>query len=145
MKKLVLYFLNIFLIIPSFGQYYLRGEIKDEKNSPLQNVNIFVHSARALFRSGFQGSFGFAVLTPYDSLTFSLDGYESKTLKVKTDLWQNIVLKSSADQATKNKQKLISITKDLTQSTKFRTFFSDETYFQLVENEFIHADKFPNT
>jgi Ca-activated chloride channel family protein len=145
LKKIATYCLTLFLILPSLGQYYLRGEVKDNNNQPLQNVNIYVHSARALFHSGVQGSFGFNVLNIYDSLTFSLDGYETKTLRVKTDEWQSIVLKISIDQITKTRQKLISVTRDLTQSSKFNSLFSDETYFQLVENEFVDANKFPNT
>jgi Ca-activated chloride channel family protein len=145
LKKLAIYCLTLFVILPSFSQFYLRGEVKDEKNNSLQNVNIFVHSAKLLFHSGLQGSFGFTVLNAYDSLTFSLDGYEPKTLRVKTDLWQTIVLKVSIEQTTKNKQKLISVTRDLSQSAKYNSVFSNETYFQLVENEFIQSDKFPNT
>jgi Ca-activated chloride channel family protein len=145
LKKIATYCLTIFFIFPSFSQYYLRGAVKDEKNHYLQNVKIFVHSVKALYQTGTQGSFGFTVLKAYDSLTFSLDGYESKTIRVKTDVWQNVLLKISAEQATKNRQKLISITKDFSQSSKFSSIFSDETYFQLVENEFVNSDKYPNT
>ena len=145
MKKIATYCLTIIFIFPSFSQYYLRGEVKDEKNHYLQNVKIFVHSVKALYQTGTQGSFGFTVLKAYDSLTFSLDGYESKTIRVKTDVWQNVLLKISTEQATKNRQKLISITKDFSQSSKFSSIFSDETYFQLVENEFVNSDKYPNT
>jgi Ca-activated chloride channel family protein len=98
-----------------------------------------------IYQSGIQGSFGITVKSLYDSLTLSLDGYESKTVKVKTDIWQTIVLKVSAAQATKNKQKLISVTKDMKQTSKYNWFVSDETYFQLVENQFIKCDQFPNT
>ncbi len=131
--------------MPSLGQYYLRGIVKDNKNQPLQNVKIFVHSVKSMYSSGPQGSFGFTVSKPYDSLTFSLDGYESKTIKVKTDAWQNVVLNISADYVTKNKHKLISVTRDLKQSAKYNWFVNDETYFQLVENEFVNASQFPNT
>ena len=119
--------------------------MKDEKNNYIQNVKIFVHSARLLYQSGAQGSFGFTVSKAYDSLTFSLDGYEAKTIAVKTDQWQTVILKISADQANRNRQKLISITKDFTQSSAHNSFFNDETYFQLVENEFVNAGRFPNT
>ena len=50
---------------------------------------------KALYQTGAQGSFGFTVLKVYDSLTFSLDGYEAKTIRVKTDVWQNVVLYKS--------------------------------------------------
>lgn len=145
MKKLTIYCLTLVLISNSFSQYYLRGEIKDEKNNPLQNVKIFVHSARALYQSGSGGSFGITVAGLHDSLTCSLDGYESKTLKVKTDQWQSIVLKITSDQANRNRGKLISVTKDLTQTNKVQFATSDESYFQLVENDFVAAASYPNT
>lgn len=74
-----------------------------------------------------------------------MEGYESKTLRVKSDVWQKIVLKASADQATQSKQKLLSVTSNLSQSSRFNHMFNDETYFQLVENEFVSAGNYPNT
>ncbi len=145
MKKIAIYCFTLLLIVPAFGQYYLRGEVKDEKGNYLSNVKIFVHSARAIYQTGAQGSFGFTVLNLYDSLTFTLDGYDPKAIRVKTDLWQNVVMKISPDRVTKNKQKLVSVTKDFKESSKFNWFIGDETYFQLIENEFIIADKYPNT
>jgi Ca-activated chloride channel family protein len=133
------------LSITCSAQYYLRGEVKDEQNRPLQNAKIYLHSAKFLFNSGIQGSFGITVRELYDSITLSLDGYETKSLKVKTDTWQTIVLKVSAAHATKNKQKLISVTKNMQQTSKYNWFVNDETYFQLVENQFVECDKYPNT
>ena len=104
-----------------------------------------MHSSRALYQSGSQGSFGINVSKLYDSLTFSKEGYESKTQRVKTDQWQSVVLKTVNDQATRNRQKLISVTKDLAQTGKHHLTISDESYFQIVENDFVHADNFPNT
>jgi Ca-activated chloride channel family protein len=127
------------------AQYYLRGEIKDEQNRPLQNAKIYLHSAKILYNSGIQGSFGITVRELYDSITLSLDGYETKSLKVKTDTWQTIVLKVSAAHATKNKQKLISVTKNMKQTSKYNWFVNDETYFQLVENQFVECAQYPNT
>jgi Ca-activated chloride channel family protein len=145
LRKIVLYFVFIVFAIPASGQFYLRGEVKDEKLRPLQNVKIFVHSARAIFYSGNYGSFGINSAREYDTLTFSLEGYMSQTLYVKTDKWQSITLKTSADFVNKNKQKLISVTKDFKQTSKYRWFAGDETYFQLIENEYVNTVKFPNT
>lgn len=145
MKKLAIYCFTILSYLPSTAQFYLRGDVKDEQNRPIQNVKIFLHSARRIFNTGVQGSFGIPVREQYDSLTCSLDGYESKTLRVKTDVWQSIVLKVSAAHATKNKQKLISVTKDMKQTSKYNWFVNDETYFQLVENQFVNSQKYPNT
>jgi Ca-activated chloride channel family protein len=104
-----------------------------------------LHSAKILYNSGIQGSFGITVRELYDSITLSLDGYETKSLKVKTDTWQTIVLKVSAAHATKNKQKLISVTKNMKQTSKYNWFVNDETYFQLVENQFVECAQYPNT
>ncbi len=53
------------------AQYYLRGEVKDEKNSPLQNVKIILHSTDLPYASGVGGAFGIITSLETDSLTFS--------------------------------------------------------------------------
>ena len=145
LKKLVLYSCLFLIADHAFGQYYLRGEIKDEQNQGVQNAKIFLHSARALYYSGTYGGFGITVNGLYDSLTISLDGYETRTIRVKTDQWQSIVLKISTITASKSKPKLISITKDLKQTSKFNWFTDNETYFQLVENSYVNTAGYPNT
>ncbi len=135
------------LCISTFAQaqYYIRGEVKDEKNQALQNVKIFQHSSRSLFYSGTSGGFGITGKTLADSLSFSLDGYEPKTIKVNAEQWQTVNLKVQASIVNRNRPKLISITKNLQQSSRHRLFVSNETYFQIVENEYVDAAKFPNT
>ena len=96
MKKLSLYLIFSSLAFFASGQYYLRGEVIDEKNKPLPFAKIFVHSLRAFYTSGAtSGDFGINVKQLNDSLTVSLDGYERTTVRVKTDQWQKIVLKST--------------------------------------------------
>jgi Ca-activated chloride channel family protein len=145
LKPLIIYCLLSLFAIPAFSQYYLRGEIKDEKNNGLPNVKIFVHGAKAIYTSGSSGSFGITINQLYDSLTLTLDGYETKSVKVKTDAWQNLVLKISAAAATKIKPKLISVTKDLKQTSRASWAASNETYFQLIENDFIKTVTYPKT
>ena len=127
------------------GQYYLRGEIKDGKNEPLQNVKVFLHSSHYAYFSGPNGSFGITTNTKNDSVTVSLEGYEAKTIKVDAEQWQSIVMNVLPSNANRKRPRLISITKDLKQTSKYRWFNDDETYFQLVENEYVNAKKFPNT
>lgn len=145
MKKLALYFFLVVFAVHAKGQYYLRGEIKDEKNQGLQNAKIFLHSAKAIYYTGTYGGFGINVIGAYDSLTISLDGYETRSVRVKSDQWQNIVLKISAISASKSRPKLISITKDMRQTTRYNFFADNETYFQLVENNYVNAFNYPNT
>ncbi len=137
----------LLLITASFAnaQYYIRGEVKDEKNQPLQNVRIFLQSTHQLFYSGTSGGFGITTKQLVDSLSFSLEGYEVKTIKVAADQWQNVNLKVLPSNVNRNRPKLISVTKDFKQSSKYRWYVNNETYFQLVENEYVDARKFPNT
>jgi Ca-activated chloride channel family protein len=127
------------------SQYYLRGEIKDEKSQPLQNAKITVHSDNRIYFSGNQGGFGITTNALHDSLTINLDGYEPKFIKVNSEQWQHITLKILPSNVNSNRPKLISVTKNLEHTSKVKWFIDNETYFQLVENEYVKADKFPNT
>lgn len=145
MKKLILYLLTCITSISASAQYYLRGEVKDSRNQGIQNVQIFVHSKKAMYTSGTQGSFGITVPKLFDSLTLSGDGFESLTIAIKSDVWQSFVLKSSLPIANKSKPKLVSFTQNNGQASVFNRVAGDETYFQLVENEYINTSKFPST
>ncbi len=127
------------------AQYYIRGEVKDEKSQPLQNVRILLHSSRTQYYSGPSGGFGITSRMAVDSLTFTLEGYESKSIKINTSQWQDVSMKVLPSVANRNKPKLISVTKNLQRTSKYRWFVSNETYFQLVENDYVNASKFPNT
>lgn len=145
MNKLLLYLFFVFYSQTSAAQYYLRGEIRDEKNNLLPYVKMYLHSAKALYYSGAYGSFGFNSAKEYDSLTLSLDGYISRTVYIKTNEWQNLKLNISALKANLNRPRLISVTKDLKQDSRLSWRINDETYFHLVENEIVDARKFPYT
>ena len=145
MKKLTAYCLFFLIATAAHSQYYLRGSIRDEKNESLQNVRILLLSSKTGCISGQDGSFGIITKARYDTVTVSLEGYESQTLRVQADLWQNIVLKLSAEAVYKNRPRLISFTSDKKNSSRFNPFVSDETYFKLVENEFVKASEYPTT
>jgi Ca-activated chloride channel family protein len=145
LRLLILYLVSFLSANTAAAQYYLRGEIKDDKNQGLQGVKIFLHSAKANYYSGNQGSFGITAAKKYDTLTLSLEGYESKTIAVKTDLWQTLSLKVSPFKVNKTKSKLISFTKNQKHSGNFSWFAGEETYFQLIENEFVNTLRYSNT
>jgi Ca-activated chloride channel homolog len=144
-KKLVVYYLLFFAVPSADAQYFLRGTVRDEKNAPLQSAKIYLHTLAKGTSAGTDGSFGITTNLLYDSITVSLDGYENVTLKAKTDVWQNIILKVSKATIIQNKPRLISFTKDAKRRERFNPFVSDETYFKLIENEFVNAAYFPNT
>ena len=144
MQKL---FISTLLIILSFNlsaQYYIRGEVKDEKNQPLQNVKIYLHSNRLLYFSGNTGGFGILTSKFLDSLTFNADGYEPKSIAVKADAYQEVNLKMLFPNTTLQKQVLISIS-GIRDNNDNHNVFGNESYSNLVENSFIKADKFPAT
>jgi Ca-activated chloride channel homolog len=127
------------------AQYYLRGEVKDENKRPLSNVRIKIHSSKLEFTNGEYGDFGITTNKLLDSISFSLSGYETKTLKVKTDVYLAVTMKLLPGSTTMQKQKLISITKDLERNTNRNILFQGESYTSLVENDFIKAKQYPNT
>ena len=127
------------------SQFYLRGIISDEKNYKLANAKIYLHSSKSFYVSAYDGSFGIPSKNRYDSVTIQLSGYKTQTLSVKTDIWLAVVLKFNAATVSKYKPKLISYTKNAKETSRYNPFVSDETYFKLVENEFVKAEQFPNT
>jgi len=127
------------------AQYYLRGEVRDEKSEYLQNVRIRLHSDKLVYYSGTTGGFGISSVKKVDTVTLSLDGFEPQTLAISADKYLEVTLKQLSANASKNRPKLISITKDHGFTTKYNWFVSDESYFSLVENETVETVKFPNT
>ncbi len=144
MPKLLIILQLLILGINVPAQYYIRGEVKDEKNQPLQNVKIYLHSNRLLYFSGYTGGFGIITSKFYDSITLNADGYEPKSISVKADIYQRINLRVLFPNANLQKQKLISISGNFDNYNK-TNLFSNESYSTLVENDFVTADKFPST
>ena len=126
------------------SQYFLKGIIRDERNNIVAKAKIYLHSSKAYFLSGYDGGFGIPGKYRNDSLTVELAGFKKQTVAVKTDVLSQIILKMDATTIIKYKPKLISFTKDAKESSRLNPFVSDETYFKLVENEFVKTENFPN-
>ncbi|MHA4808171.1 vWA domain-containing protein [Flavitalea flava] len=145
MKNVVLCILGSLFFYDSLAQFYLRGEIKDENNSLLSNVRILLHSSGYPYHSGSSGAFGIPVPQAIDSLTLSADGFQSLTVRVDATQYQTIVLKMGYRPPVLPKKRLLSLTKDLKASDWKGWTVGGETYSSLVENEFIPAQRFPET
>lgn len=145
MQKLLLTTVFFILCCSLTAQYYIRGEVKDEKNQPLQNVKIYLHSNRLLYFSGHTGGFGILTTKFFDTLTFNADGYEPKSISVKSDTYQEVNLKMLYPNTNLQKQKLVSISGRMDNIQKDNPGFGNESYSNLVENNFVKADKFPST
>jgi Ca-activated chloride channel homolog len=135
-------------LITSFitrGQFYLRGEIRDEKNNPLTNARIILHSTGLLYSSGSRGTFGIMTAKDVDSVTVTLDGYQAMSVKLESAKFQSITLKTLYAAATVQKNRLLSITKNLNPSDRQNWTVAGETYSSLLENEFVPARRYPET
>lgn len=131
--------------LQGIGQYYLRGEIKDEQKNPLSNVRIRLQSSEFLYYSGTMGGFGINVPRAVDTMTIVADGFYSNTVAVNAEKYQTIVLKSRFAAPPKPTNRLLSMTKNISPEMLNKWTVGAETYSSLVENPFIPADKFPET
>ncbi len=145
LKHVVVIFIASFLFSSASAQYYLRGEIKDESNNFLSNVKILLHSSGYLYYSGSSGGFGIPVPRSIDSLTVYAEGFQTLSLQVDADIYQNIVLRLKYRPPAVPQKRLLSLTKDLKPSDWQGWTVGSETYSSLVENEFVPARKFPET
>lgn len=145
LKNVVVIFIASFLFSSASAQYYLRGEIKDESNNFLSNVKILLHSSGYLYYSGSSGGFGIPVPRSIDSLTLYAEGFQTLSLQVDANIYQNIVLRLKYRPPAVPQKRLLSLTKDLKPSDRQGWTVGSETYSSLVENEFVPARKFPET
>lgn len=127
------------------AQYYLRGEIMDDRNNALQNVRIILHSTGYPHSSGAGGAFGITTSLKTDSLDLFLEGYEPVSLRVNTSEYQKIVMKMLPYTASLQKQYLLSFTRTLNELRVRKWSVADETYSALIENPFIKTDDNPVT
>ena len=121
------------------AQYYIRGDVKDEKNQPLQNVKIYMPGNHSLYYSGNTGGFGIPSPNLYDSLIFSADGYETREIKIKTTSYQEITLVQLSTHINSQKQKLISFTEGTEGHIYPTAYYDNESYSNLIENDYIKA------
>ena len=145
MKKILIIFAALFFIQQTSAQYYIRGEVKDEKNQPLQNVKIYMPEKNSLYASGVSGGFGIPTSNLYDSLIFSLDGYISQAIKIKTQEYQHIILQSSLSASHTSRPKMVSITRGTSGNILPVSYYLDESYSNLAENDFIKTNDKTNT
>ena len=145
MKIAVAISLLLITFSPAFSQYYLRGEVRDEKQNALSNARILLHSTRYVYYSGSSGSFGILSSRQSDSVTISLEGYQSVCLRLEAAKYQPVVLKMLYSSANLQRNRLVSITRNLRPEDRNNHSFTGETYSSLVENEFMPARKYPET
>ena len=146
MKKLIWVLLFSIAITPLYSQYYLRGEIKDERGRLLEGVKINLSSrGQYPYYSGGGGTFGISTSTPADTVTLTLDGYETCKVFVDTKKFQSFLLKMLPATLQLYNRKLSSATTNLKAAQPGSFSVLGESYSNLIENDFINTDTYPET
>ncbi|MEP7256848.1 MAG: von Willebrand factor type A domain-containing protein [Flavitalea sp.] len=145
MKKTgsILFFMLLATVVSA--QAYLRGEVKDERNNPLANAKIILHSSGYIYYSGSSGLFGIITPNQTDSITLSMDGYQPLSMTVDASKFQSFILKPLYASVNLQKNRLLSFTRDLKLQDRENWSLSGESYSSLLENEFVEAKKYPET
>ena len=129
----------------ALGQYYLRGEVRDEQQHPIANARMLLHSTGYLYYSGTAGDFGITSQRATDSVTITVEGYIPATFEIRSGTFSRFVLKALPLSTMVKKDQLKSLTKDLKFDENLRWTVGGETYSSLVENQFIPAKTYPET
>jgi len=136
------------LLCPLFAltqQYYMKGQVKDEGGTALQNVTMLLHSSGYLYKSGSDGSFGILTPTRIDTLTIFREGYQKEKRIIQADKFNDIVLKKAVVVKSTAPNKLASLTQNLKREDQQLWFTGDETYASIIENNFIDASAYSKT
>ncbi|WP_298300237.1 VWA domain-containing protein [Hydrotalea sp.] len=146
MKPYLLVCIFVCFAFPSFSQYFLRGEIKDEKGRQLERAKILLVSKGNMpFYSGNFGAFGILCPYPQDTITVFYDGYEVYKKAVNTKVFNEIILKMLPETASLYANKLSSRTTNLEDNSESYFATLGESYSSLIENQFVNAKQYPET
>ena len=125
------------------AQFYLRGEVRDDKGQPLQNVRIVLASNGLTFSTGTAGDYGFNAPLRADTLLMTLEGYESVSVPVLSGRYEQVRMRLSSFSANLQRHSLLSMSRNANRyPVRFR-LMGDESYNALIENEFREVRREP--
>jgi Ca-activated chloride channel family protein len=146
MKHIKLLIIFAFFKLSVFGQYYLRGIVRDEKGTPLSEVKIKLFSSgRYPLTNGSDGSFGYPTRLQIDTMYLNLDGYEPLKVALNTNQYNTVTMKLLNEVISVRKKTLASKTKDLDVDKASLLENTGESYTTLIENDFVKAATNPET
>ena len=96
-------------------------------------------STHSVYYSGGTGGFGIPGPNLIDSLVFSAEGYETRTFKIKCNVYQEITLKLLSNSVSTHTQKLASFTIGTEGHLYPTAYYNNESYSSLFENDFVKA------
>ena len=134
------------LTIPCLCQYYIRGEVRNQQGNPLPHVLITQKSKNNYpFYSGSTGVFGIPTTVKKDSLTFSLDGYETIASEVDASVYSYFTLKQTTLVAKIQPHHRASVTKNYKPPVNYSFSAFGESYSSTFENNIVTTTEFPET
>jgi len=146
MKGVIWLYLLLFTAQAVSGQYYLRGEIRDQSGRPLSSVKIKLKSKGSIpYASGHDGSFGIMVAAPADSISLFLPGYDTLSASIDTRKYQVLQLKMLPSTAQKYNRKPASVIPHAKRENELQRSVLGERYSTLRENDFINVRQYPET
>lgn len=146
MKKVFPILILLLLALDGFAQYYLRGQIKDNRGRKLEGVTIQVKSKGLIpYYSGKDGDFGIPISKSEDSIFFSLAGYETTGMLLRSNVFQQILLEMLPSTARLYQKNLSSVITDLKPAESIYYGGMGESYSGLIENGFIKTPQYPQT
>jgi len=146
MYRLLIILISFFYTSNTGAQYYLRGEIKDNRGKKLEGVIIHLKSKGSVpFFSGKDGDFGIPLNKIADSIYLSLPGYETNKAWVHAAIFQRLTLTMLPNTASLYQKNLASVITNLQPSQMSLHTGMGESYSSLIENGFIQAAQYPET
>jgi len=142
LKKFVLILFLIVAFIPLFSQIYINGKVGNDYGDKMKKVKVKILSTGQINRSDNYGCFRVTILKLGDSLSFSLEGYETQIVKVTNSDYLIVNLKMLPSYAKARKNRLASLIKGKNFKSPEWTK-ANETYRRLIENPFINAQQSP--
>ncbi len=142
-------FLLISFLLLSFSapsQYYLRGELKDSQGQGLAGAKITLFSkGNYPYYTGSSGTFGIPTSLKVDTITFTIDGYNTLKTAVAATEYGKFTLKMTTRTAAATTVHLSSLTKNLHPGLFESTTDDGESYSSTIENPFVDTKTYPET
>ncbi len=127
------------------GQYFITGKITDDQGKHLPMVNMRLHSTNYLYQNGNGGEFGIPSSKKYDTATCFLQGYDTLKVPLFSGQKNMIVMKATSVTKFERTSRLSSLTNNLFKDPTFTRHVFDETYSNMVENDFVNTSRYPVT
>lgn len=146
MRVVLLTFCLLISYCAAFCQYYLRGELKDEQGHGLAGAKITLFSKENyLYYTGSSGAFGIPASLKTDTVTFTLEGFETLKAPVVTTEYRIFSLKMTPRKAALTTVHLSSFIKNLHPGSPELTTEDGESYSSSIENPFVDTKNYPET